>query len=175
MTEDSNGTADITKISCPLNLSTTESLYPTTKVLWSFLCSVPQNETWWDAGIWNWGQNGSLSIIWQKYLRYFCSWKGYLHTGNKILHSFLTFLEQQRQNHPIMCFKRSVFLCDQALKLWSGFLYSDLELLYKGRSTNVLLTPNSFFYYDQRNEQGPVELLAMTLHMYNCVFKMCMS
>lgn len=173
MTEDSNGTAD--KILCPLNLSTTESLYPTTKVLWTFLCSMPQNENWWDAVIWNWGQERSLNIIWQKYLRYFCSWKAHLHTGNRTLPFFLTVLEQQRQNYPIACFKRSAFLCDQALKPWSSFLYSHLELLYKGRSTDVLPAPNSFFYYDQRKEQGPVQPLAMTFHMYNCVFKTCMS
>lgn len=47
-------------------------------------------------------------------------------------------------SHSVL--KRTAFLCDQVLKLWSSFLYNNLQLLYKGRwYTNVLLVPNSFF------------------------------
>lgn len=169
MTEDSNGTADMIKIFCPLKLSTTEFLSCTTKMLQRFLCFVTQNGTWWDADIWNWGQNGSLNIIWQKYLRYFCSWKAHLHTGNKTLHSFLT-LQQQKENYlTLYCASREV--CSCVIKssnhgvvsftvIWSFSTQADLQMC--------------FFCYDGRNKQGLVQ--AQEWHsMCTIVFTTCTS
>lgn len=73
---------------------------------------------------------------------------------------------KRKLSYPVLCFKGSVFLCDQVLKSWSSFLYSHLELLYTGRSTNVLLL---LWWKEQAR---PSASPGMTLHVHNCVYNL---